>query len=225
MAASPLNQYYLAEARYHNALAAIKEAELTTSQRSAELSAQVSEELSLQKLASDFPRFYFPWIDGISEDTADAWLGHLRVAHRLRPEADWTIELCSPGGEIVAGLRIFDELLSFRASHNIQIKVRGEACSMAGVILQAATPGQRVVGPSATVMIHSGGMGMAGATHEVEDRVEYMKQQLTIIAELFEAANTAGKDAAYFQDLFKQRKDLYYRASEAVALGIADQVA
>lgn len=188
----------------------------------ARLEAEEKSRATLAELTSDWTNNTIVVTGGIDTTLAEYFNSRLRQLHRLRP-GNVTLVLNSPGGEIVAGLSMLDQLEELKSTGTaVTIKVRGEACSMAGVLLQGASPGRRYVGRQSKVMIHNGGLGAWGATHEVEDRVEYMNQLLAQIAAIFADANTRDKDAAFFLSLFKQRKDIYYTAQEAVDLGLAD---
>lgn len=169
-------------------------------------------------------------LDTVIDEGSGSQLCHsLRVIKRMHDEGKTgdvvTILINSPGGSIVEGLAIIDTIAELkRSGMTVECVVRGEACSMAGVILQAATPGRRKIGACSTVMLHAGGLGAVGSTHEVQDRVEYMARLLGIIAGVFEQANTKGHKADYFRTLFDKRKDIYFSANEAVELGLADEV-
>jgi len=166
---------------------------------------------------------YFEFSDQISEGSVDNFTEVLRRFSRLRPGDDITIMLCSPGGDIIQGFRLFDDIVALRqAGHHVTIKCRGQVASMALIVLQAAD--YREVGSTCHLMLHRAAFGAMGKAFEIEDQVEFVKGKLEKkICDILGEAS--GKGADHFLELLGKRKDLWYDADSAVEEGLADEVA
>lgn len=172
--------------------------------------------------AADCLHGYYEFTEEVSGETVGNILYSLRSHERAYPRTPITIELCTPGGSIIDGLRLFDELCRLRRKgHHVTIRVRGEAASMGATILQAAD--QRECGPNAFIMIHRVAFGAFGKTYEVEDEAEFVKTKLEYrLLRIF--AERCGGDPRRFSDLFAKRKDAWYTAEEALDFGLIDEI-
>lgn len=129
-----------------------------------------------------------------------------------------SIYINSPGGEVNAGLAIYDTMRFVGCE--ICTYCIGLAASMGALLLAAGTPGKRYALPNSRIMIHQpwGGVGGTSADIHVQAKeIIYTKQRLTEIL-----ATCTG------QSIEKIRKDgdrdFYMSADEAVAYGLVDQV-
>lgn len=217
-------QAFLAEAEFNKARAENERAEAQRHKDALPyhlLTVEASTVQAKQKLCYDYTAGYFELDDDISGASVNSLLMNLRIFTRQYPGRAITIEMNSPGGSIIDGFRLYDELLRFRSEgHHLTIRVRGMAASMAGVILQAADV--REIGPSAFVMIHRAGFGAAGKAYEIEDEVEFVRMLEDRIVDVF--ATRSGKDRTTFTGLFKQRKDIWLSADKSLEMGLVDGV-
>lgn len=174
------------------------------------------------KNAGDFNSGFFEF-GNVNEYNGDTLLSNLRRFSRLNTGKPVTIELNSPGGNIIEGFRIYDELCRIKAegNHFLTIRVRGMAASMAVPILQAAD--HREVGASAWVMVHRAAFGAAGKAYDIEDEVEFVKKLEGKIVNILCSRST--KSPKFYFDLFEKRKDIWFDAEEAVEVGLCDAVA
>src|SRR5690606_25959956 len=102
---------------------------------------------------------------------------------RMDSESDWHITINSPGGSVVDGFHLFDQLAMYSkrggGGHHITMTVRGEAASMAGILLQAAD--ERVIGPRAQILVHeiaAWSQGSIGAIKDDVKRLDMMTEQV-----------------------------------------------
>jgi ATP-dependent Clp protease protease subunit len=162
-------------------------------------------------------------------------MSHVIVAQLLfleaeEPEKDIYMYVNSPGGEVTAGLAIYDCMQFIKP--DVSTIVLGQACSMGSFLANAGAPGKRLVLPESRTMIHrvsSGTPGTRGSVHvqelQFEDAVRAMNESKRLnerLTELYVKHNTAGKD---YEELFEAMKfDTFLSAHEAVAYGLADQV-
>lgn len=169
----------------------------------------------------DFRHGYIVYDDDITPSTTAMVGAMLRRFSRIYPGQPITMELNTRGGDIVAGLGLFDEMLRLRREgHVITVRVRGQAASMGIVLLQAADI--RQMGPSSFIMFHRAAFGAVGKTFEVEDELETAKMfERRIVTAL---AERSGNPESYFTDLFKQRKDIWYAPQQALEVGLIDGI-
>lgn len=146
------------------------------------------------------------------------------------PEADIYMYVNSPGGEVTAGLAIYDTMQFIKP--DVSTIVLGQACSMGSFLANAGAAGKRLVLPESRTMIHrvsSGTPGTKGSVHvqelQFEDAKRAFDESVRInqrLTELYVKHNTAGKT---YDELFGDMKfDTFLSAEEAVAYGLADQV-
>lgn len=146
------------------------------------------------------------------------------------PDKDISVYINSEGGEVTAGLAIYDTMQFIKC--DVQTIVIGQAASMGSFLAQAGAPGKRFVLPQSRTMIHrvsSGTPSTRGSVHvqelEFEDArrtFEESKRLNQRLTELYAHHNTAGKT---YDDFFEAMKfDTFLSAAEAVSWGLADQV-
>lgn len=143
------------------------------------------------------------------------------MARRSGKECVITVDVCSSGGEVTAGLYLYDQIIAIQnKGPRVEINVRGEACSMAAVLLQAGSV--RRMGQNALLMLHRAGGGTVGNITEMEDDIATTKLLESILIRLL--ASRSSKDEAYFRKLVSRRKDLWLSATEALDLGLIDEI-
>lgn len=148
----------------------------------------------------------------------------MRVWNKANPTGPWTIYLNSVGGDAWAGIGIIDELISQSlrggGSHEITIKVRGVAASAAGMILQAAD--KRVVGRNSQLMIHKGSSGVVGTVDDIADEHAWWAEAVEQMVTLFLSRTDKVSRTEFMRKI--NRRDWWISASEAVAVGFADEI-
>lgn len=130
------------------------------------------------------------------------------------------IYISTPGGNVAAGLHMYDVLKSIRV--NTTMWCRGTTASMGAIILAGGQKGRRLILPHAKVMVHepliAGGVG--GSATSIQRTAESIMETKKITDELL-AAETGKSKAAIEQAI---AFDNYMNAQEAVNFGIADKV-
>ncbi len=153
----------------------------------------------------------------------DAQVANTVVAQMLfleaqNPKAEIKLYINSPGGEIDAGLAIYDTMQYVRSP--VSTIVVGLAASMAAVILAAGEPGRRFALPNSRVMIHQPWGGAQGQASDIAIRAEQilkMRDKLNRI--LAEHTGQPLERVARDTD-----RDFWLDAEEARAYGLVDQV-
>ena len=154
----------------------------------------------------------------IDADTTDSLCLQLRHLQSEDPNAQITIFINSPGGEVQSGLAIYDTLKAI--SCPIRTVCLGMAASMAALLFVAGD--QRDMLPHSRVMIHdplvAGGLG--GSALELKTISDNLMRTRQITAEVL--AKHTGKD---IEEIYKvTAKDSYFEAPEAVEFGLADRI-
>lgn len=134
-------------------------------------------------------------------------------------DGDLDVHLNSPGGEIFDGIAIY-EALSQRDG-NVSITVDSLAASIASVIAMAASPGQLTMARSATMMIHNGWGMCVGDASDMKAAAGVLDMLCGQIAGIY--ADRTGKPADDWRAAMDEES--WYTAEQAVAAGLADQVA
>ncbi|MFI5524989.1 head maturation protease, ClpP-related [Streptomyces platensis] len=128
-----------------------------------------------------------------------------------------TLRVNSPGGEIFDGIAIHNLLRSHRAQ--VTTYVDSLAASIASVI---ALAGDRVImQPHSQMMIHDGSGLAIGNAQDMREMADLLDRQSDNIASVY--AERAGGTPEEWRE--RMRTETWYTAAEAVAAGLADEVA
>lgn len=137
---------------------------------------------------------------------------------REAPKCDITVVFNSPGGSVMDGFALYDEILGLKTrGHNVTTIARGMVASMGGVLLQAGS--ERVIGENTQMMIHEVSLFSVGKTSELGDDHEFAKAlQMRCFDILAERSTLTSKQIQKKAD----RRDWWLDADEALKLGFAD---
>jgi ATP-dependent Clp protease protease subunit len=170
-------------------------------------------------------------LNGVVEDQmANSVIAQLLFLESEDPDKDILLYINSPGGQVSAGLGIYDTMQFIKC--DVSTVVIGQACSMGSFLSQAGTAGKRIVLPESRTMIHrvsSGTRGTSGSVYvqelQFEDAVRSMEESKKVnrrLTELYVKHNTAGKTYEEMSETMKF--DTFLTAHEAVEWGLADKV-
>lgn len=153
----------------------------------------------------------------------DSQIANLMVAQLLfldhdDQEQDISIYINSPGGEVYAGLAIYDTIRMIRP--DVKTYCVGMAASMAAVLLAAGTPGKRYALPNSRIMIHQGSGGFHGNIPDLEVQA---KETFSVIQKLTEilAEHTGQPFDKVKSDT---QRDYYLTGDDAKNYGLVDEV-
>jgi ATP-dependent Clp protease protease subunit len=166
----------------------------------------------------------------VHDQMANLIVAQLLFLESENPDKDISMYINSPGGQVTAGLAIYDTMQFIKC--DVQTIVLGQACSMGSFLAQAGAKGKRFVLPEARTMIHrvsSGTPSTRGSVHvqelQFEDAKRTFEESQRInkrLTELYVKHNSAGKS---YEELFETMKfDTFLSAQEAVDWGLADKV-
>jgi len=155
----------------------------------------------------------------IDDEVANVVIAQLLFLESEDPDKDVMMYVNSPGGEVTAGLAIYDTMQALRCP--VATFCVGQAASMASLLLAAGAKGKRNALPNARVMIHQplAGMPQAPATDiEIHAR-EILKARDTLNG--LYARHTGQPVERIRRDT---ERDNFMSASEARDYGLVDAV-
>ncbi|WP_243031331.1 ATP-dependent Clp endopeptidase proteolytic subunit ClpP [Thermus altitudinis] len=154
----------------------------------------------------------------IDSQVANTIVAQLLFLDAQNPNQEIRLYINSPGGEVDAGLAIYDTMQFVRAP--VSTIVIGMAASMAAVILAAGEKGRRYALPHSKVMIHQPWGGVRGTASDIAIQAQEILKAKKLLNEIL-AKHTG-------QSLEKVEKDTdrdyYLSAQEAMEYGLIDQV-
>ena len=155
----------------------------------------------------------------IDDDVANVVIAQLLFLESEDPDKDVMMYVNSPGGDVTAGLAIYDTMQALRCP--VATFCVGQAASMASLLLAAGTKGKRNALPNARVMIHQplAGMPRAPASDVAIHAREILKARETLNAIY---ARHTGQTADKIQR--DTERDNFMSAPEARDYGLIDAV-
>ncbi|MDD6805976.1 MAG: ATP-dependent Clp protease proteolytic subunit [Clostridiales bacterium] len=154
----------------------------------------------------------------INADSVYSLIMQLQYLQREDAEAEITLYINSPGGEVSSGLALYDVMQAISAP--IRTVCVGMAASMAAVLF--ASGDKRELLPHAAVMIHDPLMlgGVGGSALKIRSISEDLMRTRTLIGEIL-SKHTGHNIDEIFE---KTANDTYFYGQEAVDFGLADHV-
>ncbi|MBA3072077.1 MAG: ATP-dependent Clp protease proteolytic subunit [Anaerolineae bacterium] len=154
----------------------------------------------------------------IDDQVANAIVAQLLVLSREDSDADIQMYINSPGGQIYAGLAIYDTMKMI--PNKISTVAVGVTASFGTVLLAAGTKGKRYALPHATIHMHQPLGGAEGQASDIEIQArEILRLKARLMGILSE---TTGQT----QEIIERDTDrnFYMDAQQAVDYGLVDQV-
>jgi ATP-dependent Clp protease protease subunit len=133
-------------------------------------------------------------------------------------EKDVCLYINSPGGQVYAGLAIYDTMQHIRP--DVQTVCCGIAMSMGALILTGGTPGKRMSLPNGRILIHQPTGGFQGQATDVDI---HARETIALRARLDEMyAHHTGQTVEQVHD--DMERDRYFTADEARDYGLIDRL-
>jgi ATP-dependent Clp protease, protease subunit len=154
----------------------------------------------------------------IDDEVANVVIAQLLFLESEDPDKDLMMYINSPGGEVSAGLAIYDSMQCLRCQ--VATLCVGQAASMGSFLLAAGARGKRSALPHARVMIHQPLAGLQGKATDIEIQArEILKARDTINA-------LYAKHTGQPVDKIKHdtERDNFMSATEAKDYGLIDEV-
>ena len=154
----------------------------------------------------------------VTNELANLVVAQLIYLESKDPTKDISLYINSPGGEVTAGLAIYDTMKYIRC--DVSTICIGMAASMGAFLLSSGAKGKRYALPNSEIMIHQVLGGSQGQASDVEIQT---KQLLKIKRKLNELlAENVGKSVEEVER--DTDRDNYLSAEEAKQYGIVDEV-
>jgi ATP-dependent Clp protease protease subunit len=154
----------------------------------------------------------------IETNMANTIVAQLLFLESENPNADISLYINSPGGDVSAGWAIMDTMQYIKP--NVSTIGMGLVASMGSVLLAAGEKGKRFVLPNTQIMIHQPSSGTEGKVTDMEiylKEVQYTKKAL--IKQMMEF--TGRKEKEVFDAM---ERDNWMQAEDAKKFGLIDGV-
>ncbi|WP_053942463.1 ATP-dependent Clp endopeptidase proteolytic subunit ClpP [Kallipyga gabonensis] len=154
----------------------------------------------------------------IETNMANLIVAQLLYLESKDPSKDIQLYINSPGGEVTAGLAIYDTMNYIKS--DVSTICVGMAASMGAVLLAAGEKGKRFALPNSDVMIHQPSGGAQGMASDVEITVKKILETKKILNKILsERTGQPLKKVERDTD-----RDRWLSAKEAMDYGLIDDV-
>ena len=153
----------------------------------------------------------------------DDHIANLVVAQMLflqmeNKKQDISLYINSPGGDITAGLAIYDTMQFVQC--DVATYCLGQASSLGAVLLSAGTKGKRYALPHARIMLHQPWGGARGSAKDILIHAEEMLRLKKILTQII--GHHTGKTPE--QIIKDSDRDFFMSSEEARDYGLVDEV-
>ena len=154
----------------------------------------------------------------IDDEVANLVVAQLLHLEAEDPEKDVCLYINSPGGQVYAGLAIYDTMQHIRP--DVQTVCCGIAMSMGALILTGGAPGKRMSLPNGRILIHQPTGGFQGQATDIDI---HARETLALRAHLDEMyARHTGQSVEQVHD--DMERDRYFTAGQACEYGLIDRL-
>lgn len=154
----------------------------------------------------------------INTDMANLVIAQLLFLEAKNNTKDISLYINSPGGEVDAGLAIYDTMNFIKSKVNV-ICV-GMAASMAAVLLSSGEKGKRYALPHSRIMIHQPLGGAQGQASDIKIQAEQILKIKDVINGIL--SKNTGKPIEQIEK--DTNRDYYLTPEEALAYGLIDEI-
>jgi ATP-dependent Clp protease, protease subunit len=154
----------------------------------------------------------------IDDQIANLIIAQLLYLEREDPEKDINIYIHSPGGQITAGLAIYDTMQLVRP--DVATYAVGMTASMGTVLLCAGTAGKRYCMPNSTIHMHQALGGARGQAADIEIQAREILRENDIIRGIL-VKHTGQSDERIRKDF---DRDFYMNPEQAKEYGMVDEI-
>jgi ATP-dependent Clp protease protease subunit len=154
----------------------------------------------------------------IDDTIANTVIAQLLFLEAEDPDKDVFLYINSPGGEVSAGLAIYDTMQYIKPA--VSTICMGMAASMAAVLLTAGTKGKRFALPNSRVMIHQPWGGVKGQAADIAIHAKEIIKTRERLNEIL--AHHSGQPLERISR--DTDRDFFMSAQEAKDYGLIDEV-
>lgn len=155
---------------------------------------------------------------GIDDQVANVIVAQLLYLNSLDQKKQINLYINSPGGQVYAGLAIYDTMQMISAP--VSTLAIGVSASMGTGLLVAGATGMRYSLPHATIHMHPTGGGAQGYTEDVRIATREQERLQTQLFHLM--GKHSGHSWKEVEEFFL--RDRYLTAPEAKAYGLIDEI-
>jgi ATP-dependent Clp protease protease subunit len=154
----------------------------------------------------------------IDDQVANLVVAQLLHLESVDPEKDINMYINSPGGQVYAGLAIYDTMQFVKPE--VATTCVGVAMSMGSLILTGGTAGKRAALPNSRILIHQPSGGYEGKQADIEVHAREILELRKRTDEIY-AAHTGQSVEQVHDDM---ERDRYMTPEQAVEYGLIDRV-
>ncbi|XP_021350659.1 uncharacterized protein LOC110448617 isoform X2 [Mizuhopecten yessoensis] len=155
----------------------------------------------------------------VSDELASKVMAQLLCLHFEDPDKLIRVFINSPGGNVSAGLAIYDTMQYI--NNPIATLCIGQACSMGSLLLTAGTSGMRYASPNSTIMVHQPlTSGLQGYVTDLKIAAANMKRTKELIQDLY--VKHTGLTPLIIEKALD--RDNFMTPLEAKEFGLIDQI-
>ncbi len=216
---------FIAEAEYFRAQAAGQNIDNRTASAlatTAEIALQREQLKERWDAASNGRHRIYHFTDNVDSGSVESAVDVLNRWSRLDvddQERPWKFVLCSGGGNVIAGMKLFSTLQSIARNRPLITVATGICASMATVLHQAGS--HRVIEPGCSYMIHDVSGELGGSIHSMSDTMKWLEKLNAEMHKILASRSTLSVEEVAE---VARRKDVWYMPEEVVALGFADEI-
>jgi ATP-dependent Clp protease protease subunit len=154
----------------------------------------------------------------ITDEVANLVIAQLLFLEAEDPDKDIHLYVNSPGGEVTAGLGIYDAMQYVNS--DVETICMGQAASMGAILLTAGAAGKRYALPHARIMIHQPHGGVQGQATDIHIYAEEILKNRKKINEVL--SRHTGRTLEEIEK--NTERDRFMSPEEAKEFGIIDRV-
>jgi ATP-dependent Clp protease protease subunit len=154
----------------------------------------------------------------INDDVANLVIAQLLFLEAEDPDKDIHLYINSPGGEVNAGLGIYDAMQY--VTPDVRTICMGQAASMGAILLASGAEGKRFSLPHARILIHQPHGGVSGQASDIQLHAEEIIRLRHKMNEIL-SKHTGVPVEQVAKDT---ERDRFMSAEEARAYGIVDSI-
>ena len=154
----------------------------------------------------------------VDDDIANVIIAQLLFLDAEDPGKDIMLYVNSPGGQVSAGLAIYDTMQFLHC--DVATFCMGQAASMASFLLAAGTKGKRYALPHARIIIHQPLAGFQGQATDIDIHAREILYTRDLINQLY--AKHTGQTADKIRH--DTERDNFMSAAQAMEYGLIDEV-
>ena len=154
----------------------------------------------------------------VNAQSANLIVAQLLFLNREEPDKKIQLYIHSPGGEVYAGMAIYDTMRSIQAP--VSTTAVGWTASFGTVVLIAGTKGLRYALPNATIHMHQPLGGVQGQASDIVIAAKEYQRMKDMLTDIFVEQTGQARETI----LRDKDRDCFFNPQEAVEYGLIDAV-